>query len=74
MIIGIDTGGTFTDLIFRHKSGWGVHKLLSTPDNPARAVITGLAALPGATARTRSYTAPPLPPTPCWSARKPQPP
>lgn len=47
MRIGIDTGGTFTDFIFRAEHGWGVHKVLSTPDNPARAVITGLSALPG---------------------------
>ena len=45
MIIGVDTGGTFTDLIFRDASGWRVHKLLSTPGNPAEAVLTGLAAI-----------------------------
>jgi N-methylhydantoinase A len=44
-IIGVDTGGTFTDLIFRGPDGWQVHKLLSTPDNPARAVIQGLEAV-----------------------------
>ncbi len=45
MIIGVDTGGTFTDLIFRDASGWRVHKLLSTPANPAEAVLAGLAAI-----------------------------
>lgn len=48
LIIGVDTGGTFTDLIYRDSSGWHVHKLLSTPDNPARAVLDGLAAVSGA--------------------------
>ena len=37
LIIGVDTGGTFTDLIYRDATGWHVYKLLSTPDNPARA-------------------------------------
>jgi len=47
LIIGVDTGGTFTDLIYRSSEGWRVHKLLSTPDNPARAVLDGLAAVSG---------------------------
>jgi len=41
-IIGIDTGGTFTDFIFRGNQGWQIHKVPSTPDNPAMAVLTGL--------------------------------
>lgn len=45
LIIGVDTGGTFTDLIYQGQQGWRVHKLLSTPDNPARAVLDGLAAV-----------------------------
>lgn len=44
---GVDTGGTFTDLIFRDESGFGSFKLLSTPDNPARAVLDGLAHVAG---------------------------
>ncbi len=47
LIIGVDTGGTFTDLIYRGAEGWKVYKLLSTPDNPARAVLDGLAAVSG---------------------------
>jgi len=31
LIIGVDTGGTFTDFIFRDGETWGVHKRLSTP-------------------------------------------
>ena len=39
---GIDTGGTFTDfVVWRGRRMW-VHKVLSTPDDPARAVLAGL--------------------------------
>ncbi|MFP4668220.1 MAG: hydantoinase/oxoprolinase family protein [Desulfobacterales bacterium] len=48
MIIGIDTGGTFTDLIYHDGSRWIVKKILSTPDNPAEAVISGLLGIAGA--------------------------
>ncbi|MFW6011597.1 MAG: hydantoinase/oxoprolinase family protein [Desulfosalsimonas sp.] len=48
MIIGIDTGGTFTDLIYHEGGRWVVKKILSTPDNPAEAVISGLLEIPGA--------------------------
>ncbi|MGE4298085.1 MAG: hydantoinase/oxoprolinase family protein [Desulfovibrionaceae bacterium] len=44
-IIGVDTGGTFTDLIFQDNGQWKVHKLLSTPHNPAEAVLAGLDAV-----------------------------
>lgn len=45
-IIGADTGGTFTDLIFQDESGsFHVEKLLSTPDNPAEALLEGLSRL-----------------------------
>jgi len=42
LIIGVDTGGTFTDLIYQDGGAWQVHKLLSTPHNPAEAVLAGL--------------------------------
>ena len=49
--VGVDTGGTFTDLVLPDPAapgGWRAHKVLSTPDNPARAVLAGLAeACPG---------------------------
>ncbi len=45
VIIGIDTGGTFTDLVAIADGRLRVHKVLSTPDDPARAVITGLKAM-----------------------------
>jgi N-methylhydantoinase A/oxoprolinase/acetone carboxylase beta subunit len=45
IIVGIDTGGTFTDLVVLAGDGrLSVHKVLSTPDDPARAVIAGLKA------------------------------
>ncbi|MFV1956761.1 MAG: hydantoinase/oxoprolinase family protein [bacterium] len=40
--IGVDTGGTFTDFIYRDGDRWEVHKVLSTPANPAEAVLKGL--------------------------------
>jgi N-methylhydantoinase A len=39
---GIDTGGTFTDLAVLGPRGLAVHKVSSTPDDPARAVLAGL--------------------------------
>ena len=41
-IIGIDTGGTFTDLIAFVGGELRTHKVLSTPHDPARAVLRGL--------------------------------
>jgi len=43
IIAGVDTGGTFTDLVAMVDGELVVHKTLSTPDDPARAVIEGLA-------------------------------
>ncbi len=42
MIIGVDTGGTFTDFVYKDGDRWGVYKVLSTPVNPAQAVLEGL--------------------------------
>lgn len=42
MIIGVDTGGTFTDFVYKEGEEWGVYKVLSTPKNPAEAVLKGL--------------------------------
>ncbi len=40
---GIDAGGTFTDVVSRAPDGTErVHKVPSTPDNPARAVLVSL--------------------------------
>ena len=44
--IGVDIGGTFTDIVLRLPDGaLRVSKVSSTPDDPGRAVVTGLAAL-----------------------------
>jgi N-methylhydantoinase A len=40
--IGVDTGGTFTDFIYVDEQGFSIAKVLSTPENPAHAVLTGL--------------------------------
>ena len=43
--IGVDTGGTFTDVV---TSSGEIRKLLSTPDDPAAAVVAGVEAAGGA--------------------------
>lgn len=40
-ILGVDTGGTFTDFIYMDDSGYKVHKVPSTPDRPDDAVFEG---------------------------------
>jgi N-methylhydantoinase A len=41
-VVGVDTGGTFTDFVLVEGGGIRVHKVLSTPDDPSRAVLQGL--------------------------------
>ena len=41
-IVGVDTGGTFTDLIAFMGAEVRTLKVLSTPANPAAAVLRGL--------------------------------
>ncbi len=41
--IGVDTGGTFTDLVRFGPDGVTVHKVRSTPDDPSRAIVAGIA-------------------------------
>ncbi|HEX6422282.1 MAG TPA: hydantoinase/oxoprolinase family protein [Acidimicrobiales bacterium] len=48
MQVGVDTGGTFTDLV---AADGRVAKVLSTPDDPARAVRRSIAAAAGDSAR-----------------------
>jgi N-methylhydantoinase A len=47
--IGIDVGGTFTDLVFvdTQSGATAIHKLPTTPDDPSRAVVNGAAELCG---------------------------
>ena len=40
--IGVDTGGTFTDIVMCINDTLFTHKVLSTPQNPAHAVIQGV--------------------------------
>jgi len=47
VIVGVDTGGTFTDLAAIIDGELRVHKVLSTPDDPARAVLEGIRTLLG---------------------------
>ncbi|HEV2444742.1 MAG TPA: hydantoinase/oxoprolinase N-terminal domain-containing protein, partial [Candidatus Sulfopaludibacter sp.] len=43
LVIGIDTGGTFTDCVYRTGGRLEVLKLRSTPDDPARAILEAVA-------------------------------
>lgn len=47
LALGIDIGGTFTDLVLMDTTSGAlhVHKLLTTPDDPVRAVLDGVRAL-----------------------------
>jgi N-methylhydantoinase A len=48
IVVGVDTGGTFTDLIVSGPDGrLEALKVPSTPDDPARAILEGLADLRG---------------------------
>ena len=40
--LGIDTGGTFTDFVYSDGGSLRVHKVLSTPDAPDRAILQGI--------------------------------
>lgn len=43
MRLGVDTGGTFTDFVWLDGDGRiQIHKQLSTPDDPARAILAGV--------------------------------
>ena len=44
-LLGIDTGGTFTDLVLYRAGSLRVLKVLSTPEAPERAILEGVAAL-----------------------------
>src|SRR5215475_8134459 len=46
-LIGVDVGGTFTDLVFADTDAGrtAVHKVSTTPDDPSRGVVEGLTAL-----------------------------
>ena len=43
--LGIDAGGTFTDFVLQDDKGIKTVKVLSTPQDPSRAIIEGLSRL-----------------------------
>ncbi len=44
-LLGVDVGGTFTDFLYWDGTALRLHKRPSTPDDPGRAILEGLAAL-----------------------------
>ncbi|MBV1875531.1 MAG: hydantoinase/oxoprolinase family protein, partial [Cycloclasticus sp.] len=42
MLLGIDTGGTFTDFVYIDDKGLRIHKVLSTPNAPEKAILQGI--------------------------------
>jgi len=44
-LLGVDTGGTFTDFVLYEEGRLRVHKVLSTPAAPERAILQGIADL-----------------------------
>ncbi|MEJ2508066.1 MAG: hydantoinase/oxoprolinase family protein [Gammaproteobacteria bacterium] len=44
-LLGIDTGGTFTDFVLFEGGRLRIHKVLSTPEAPERAILQGIAEL-----------------------------
>jgi len=41
-LLGIDTGGTFTDFVLLTANGLKIHKVLSTPQAPEQAILQGI--------------------------------
>lgn len=57
IVVGVDTGGTFTDMVAIIDGEIRVHKVLSTPRDPAEAVIRGLREmLAGSTPASVTYS------------------
>ncbi len=42
ILLGVDTGGTFTDFVLWRDGRLRVHKLLSTPHAPEQAILQGI--------------------------------
>lgn len=42
MLLGVDTGGTFTDFVYIDGQGVRIHKVLSTPNAPEEAILQGI--------------------------------
>jgi N-methylhydantoinase A/oxoprolinase/acetone carboxylase beta subunit len=58
--IGVDTGGTFTDLVLLAGERILVHKVRSTPHDPARAILAGIADILDAAAVPRADRSVPI--------------
>ena len=41
-LLGVDTGGTFTDFVWFDGERLGIHKVLSTPQEPEQAILQGI--------------------------------
>jgi len=41
-LLGVDTGGTFTDFVLLEQDSLRIHKVLSTPDAPEQAILQGV--------------------------------
>lgn len=48
-VVAVDTGGTFTDLVLSHDGEVRTAKVLSTPEDPAEAILRGIEQLTGGT-------------------------
>lgn len=44
-VLGVDTGGTFTDFVYYENGQLTIHKVLSTPHAPEQAILRGIADL-----------------------------
>ena len=42
ILLGVDTGGTFTDFVLLRKGELKIHKVLSTPEDPSQAILEGI--------------------------------
>jgi len=42
MLLGVDTGGTFTDFVYVDRRGTRIHKVPSTPAAPEQAILQGI--------------------------------
>ncbi len=45
MLLGVDTGGTFTDFVLLDDGGLRLHKVVSTPEDPSLAIRRGITEL-----------------------------
>ena len=57
LLAGVDTGGTFTDIVLLQEGKLRVFKVLSTPDDPSRAILSGLGQLDAEETKQAGLTA-----------------